>query len=140
VRDLVAPRQAPVHPEPVGDGLRIIRAVAGIPGAAAEEELGRGGGAGEEGLGGEADGEGELEVVALPGAADPRVPPAGFFLAAVSRAEPGAVAVEEAVVVAASLEAVKALPALHSADAGAAGASPKDEAVAAAAAADWSSA
>lgn len=67
------------YPEPVGDGLRIIRAVAGIPGAAAEEELGRGGGAGEEGLGGEADGEGELEVVPLPGAADPRVPPAGFF-------------------------------------------------------------
>lgn len=68
------------YPEPVGDGLRIIRAVASSvvfgddAGAAAEEELGRGRGAGEEGLRGEADGERELEVVPLPGAADPRVP------------------------------------------------------------------
>lgn len=48
-------------------------------GAAAEEEFGRGRGASEKGLRGEADGEGELEVVPLPGAADPRVPlpPAG---------------------------------------------------------------
>jgi hypothetical protein len=68
------------YPEPVGDGLRIIRAVAssGVvvgddDGAAAEEEVGRGRSAGEEGLRGEADGEGQLEVVALPGAADPRV-------------------------------------------------------------------
>lgn len=75
------------YPEPVGDGLRIIRAVASSvvvgddSGAAAEEELGRGRGAGEEGLRGEADGEGELEVVPLPGPADPRLPlaPAGGF-------------------------------------------------------------
>ena len=75
------------YPEPVGDGLWIIRAVAisvvvgDDSGAAAEEELGRGRGAGEEGLRGEADGEGELEVVPLPDAADPRVPlpPSGGF-------------------------------------------------------------